>query len=435
MSIARTIADVKARLGHRADSLAAAAVLFALLVIAGGLHWAEGTAALAAYAGWAALWPTRDNDAGTLSPAQRQRDDRAAGAGGARSLTEALLEGLGDAVLLLDSAGTAVGASVSARAIFPGLLGHHVTAAVRIPELLTAIDTARASGLPQNCSARMGVPVERHFACAVIPFQPNAQARASGSMFVVLRDLTEQDQLTRMRADFVANASHELRTPLASLMGFIETLQGAAKDDAAARERFLDIMQQQATRMARLIDDLLSLSRVEMRQHLPPRDQVDLGEAAREAVRLVTPVAESAGIALRTDLPPAGAVVVTGDRDEILQVLQNLVQNAIKYNRRGGWVSLSLDSAGGRAAVTVSDNGIGIAPQHLPRLTERFYRVNAKDSRERGGTGLGLAIVKHIVNRHQGELRITSTPGEGSQFTMFLPLTPAAARIASPGAK
>ncbi len=414
--------EARRRLGPRTDSVVAAVALIVLLVATGGLSWPAGAAASAAYVIWATLWPTSHPGASSDTTAAVPNDNgRRQGRGDLLPLPEALLDGLGDAVLVLDETAKVTGASASARDIFPGVAGRALMATVRIPELLAAIEAARTQHATQTCNVRVSVPVERHFACSVIPFRPQARGGTPGSLLVVLRDLTEQDQLARMRADFVANASHELRTPLASLMGFVETLQGAAKDDPVARERFLGIMQQQATRMARLIDDLLSLSRIEMRQHLPPRDLVDLGETAREALRLVQPVADRAGVDLRADLPPAGQVVVTGDRDEILQVIQNLVQNAIKYNRKGGWVSLTVGADGERVAVTISDNGIGIAPQHLPRLTERFYRVNAKDSRERGGTGLGLAIVKHIVNRHQGELRITSTPGEGSQFTVHLP--------------
>jgi two-component system, OmpR family, phosphate regulon sensor histidine kinase PhoR len=197
-------------------------------------------------------------------------------------------------------------------------------------------------------------------------------------------------------------------------------LQGAARNDTAARERFLAIMHVEASRMSRLIDDLLSLSRVEMREHLAPRDAVDLAGIADELTRALEPVAHQAGrkLAVEIDARPAN---VRGDRDELVQVLQNLMQNAIKYGRDGGLATVRIAHGAHRIDLSVTDDGIGIAPEHLPRLTERFYRVNAKDSRERGGTGLGLAIVKHIVNRHRGELRIASTIGKGSTFTVSLP--------------
>ena len=227
-----------------------------------------------------------------------------------------------------------------------------------------------------------------------------------------------------MHADFVANASHELRTPLASIRGFVETLQGAAKDDPTAQARFLGIMQAQAERMSRLIEDLLSLSRIELREHVAPTSPVDLNGVVQDVIAALKQTAEKNHVSLRIDGLPDEALVI-GDRDELAQVAQNLVQNAIKYGRKGGQVDVSLRRHDKQLELAVTDDGIGIAPEHLPRLTERFYRVSAKDSKERGGTGLGLAIVKHIVNRHRGELRVSSVLGEGSTFTVAMPAAPA----------
>jgi two-component system phosphate regulon sensor histidine kinase PhoR len=246
----------------------------------------------------------------------------------------------------------------------------------------------------------------------------------AGNILVLLRDLTEIERINQMRADFIANASHELRTPLASLRGFIETLQGTAKDDPSARERFLPIMAEQASRMTRLIDALLSLSRVEMNAHVPPSGLVDLNEVLNHVRDTVEPLARETG----TSVEVGGfgrKAIVRGDRDELVQVVQNLVQNALKYGVKGGRVRIEAKQLpqgrhAGRYAISVIDNGPGIAPQHLPRLTERFYRVDVASSREKGGTGLGLAIVKHILNRHRGELTIASTPGRGSTFTVLL---------------
>jgi two-component system phosphate regulon sensor histidine kinase PhoR len=238
-------------------------------------------------------------------------------------------------------------------------------------------------------------------------------------VLVLLRDLTQQQQIERMRADFVANASHELRTPLASVIGFIETLKGAARDDPEARARFLDLMQAQADRMRRLVDDLLSLSRIEMNAHRRPTDTVELGSTARQAIELLATVAEAAGVQVRLQCPEP--VTVAGDRDELLQVVANLVENAVKYAASGKNVDVAVGREGEMATVAVTDYGPGIAPEHIPRLTERFYRVSVKDSRARGGTGLGLAIVKHILNRHRGKLRIESRRGHGSTFTVLLP--------------
>jgi two-component system phosphate regulon sensor histidine kinase PhoR len=228
--------------------------------------------------------------------------------------------------------------------------------------------------------------------------------------------------------DFIANASHELRTPLAAVTGFIETLSGPAKDDAAAREQFLGIMAVEAARMRRLIEDLLSLSRIELNEHVPPLGEVSLEAIVREAATALTPLAKADRITISVDAAE-GLPKVAGERDELIQLFQNLIHNAIKYGRDNGQITISLrqmPSAGRRGSEAlvvagVHDDGEGIPPEAIPRLTERFYRVDVRRSRERGGTGLGLAIVKHIVNRHNGKLTIESRVGEGSTFTVSLP--------------
>ncbi len=220
-------------------------------------------------------------------------------------------------------------------------------------------------------------------------------------MLLTFEDLSEQRVTERMRVDFVANASHELRTPLASLLGFVETLQGPARNDAGARDRFLAIMREQGLRMARLVDDLLSLSRIELRAHLAPETPVDLTGISREIVDSLTLMAREREVTL-TLRAPAEPVNVPGDRDELLRLMENLVENAIKYGKSGGEVVIDVVDGPLEVSVGVRDDGPGIAPEHLPRLTERFYRVDTAASREAGGTGLGLAIVKHIVLRHRG---------------------------------
>jgi two-component system phosphate regulon sensor histidine kinase PhoR len=232
-------------------------------------------------------------------------------------------------------------------------------------------------------------------------------------------------QVEEMRADFVANASHELRTPLAALSGFIDTLRGAAQNDPAAQEKFLPIMQAQATRMARLIDDLLSLSRIELNAHRRPESPVDVVPLVRQVVDGLQTLARDRGVTISID-GPAGPQQVLGDRDELLRVFENLIENALKYGANGKRVDVTI--ARGEASdgtselrVAVRDFGPGIAPEHLPRLTERFYRVDVVDSRAQGGTGLGLALVKHILNRHGGRLSIASTRGAGATFTAHLP--------------
>ncbi|HAP46713.1 MAG TPA: two-component sensor histidine kinase, partial [Afipia sp.] len=239
-----------------------------------------------------------------------------------------------------------------------------------------------------------------------------------------------------MRADFVANASHELRTPLAALSGFIDTLQGPAREDAKARERFLGIMHAQATRMARLIDDLLSLSRVELSAHVRPEKLVDVVPLVRQVVDGLEPLASERQVAIDVELPHE-PVVVAGDNEELLRLLENLIENGLKYGASGGRVVVSLTEPApndaGEIRLAVRDFGPGIAPEHLPRLTERFYRVDVGDSRAQGGTGLGLSLVKHILNRHRGRLLIESVPGHGATFTACFPTTktPAGDKIAA----
>lgn len=329
-----------------------------------------------------------------------------------------VLDGFPDAALVLDGNERIEAANASAQALLGAAKGQSFALIYRSPELLSIIGKARTTGVAQSCETRMFSPIERQIMATAAPLRA-VQGTSSPPVLVVLKDATAQHQLLQMRADFVANASHELRTPLASLRGFIETLQGAARRDDAARERFLPIMQEQANRMSRLIDDLLSLSQIEMRVHVPPRGEADLSAIAREAVQYLLPVAQNAKVTLAHSAQGDNKII--GERDELLQVAQNLVQNAIKYGKPGGRVDVSVERVGKRVSLSVADDGIGIAPEHLPRLTERFYRVNAKESRERGGTGLGLAIVKHIVNRHQGELKVVSKPGQGSKFTVTFP--------------
>lgn len=331
-----------------------------------------------------------------------------------------MLDGIPDAALILDSYDRVEGANAIARDLFAVGDSLSIARTFRSPELLEAIDEARSSGRVQTCEARMLAPIERRLIGTVTPFN-EAGGNLQAELLIVLHDVTNQYQLAQMRADFVANASHELRTPLASLKGFITTLQGAAKNDDAAREKFLSIMDEQANRMSRLIDDLLSLSHIEMREHVRPREIIDVTAIAHECVQSLEPIAEAASITLRFS-EPEGPTAVVGDRDELLQAVQNLVQNAIKYGKSGGRVDVAVLARGGKVVLSVTDDGIGIAPDHVPRLTERFYRVSANQSRQRGGTGLGLAIVKHIVNRHQGELTIVSTVDRGSTFTITLPV-------------
>jgi two-component system phosphate regulon sensor histidine kinase PhoR len=239
----------------------------------------------------------------------------------------------------------------------------------------------------------------------------------------VFHDLTPLHRVEEMRSDFVANASHELRTPLAALSGFIDTLLGPARADAAARERFLAIMKTQAARMARLIDDLLSLSRIELIEHVHPDTPVDLVPIVRQVVDGLQTLATDRNVEITLALPDKPALV-PGDRDELTRVFENLIENALKYGASGKKVDVGFSTSGRESEilVTIRDYGPGIAAEHIPRLTERFYRVDVTQSRAEGGTGLGLALVKHILNRHRGRLTIESEFGRGATFNVRLPL-------------
>ncbi len=342
-------------------------------------------------------------------------------------VADAVLAHIPDPVILVDQRAIVIEANEAAHFLLPGLKREHpLSFALRSPVVLDGIDAVLAAHEPLRVEYSEHVPSERTFEVHIGPLRSQAlDSDARSGVVLFFRDLTSARRLEAMRTDFVANASHELRTPLASLLGFVETLQGPARNDAVARERFLDIMRQQAQRMTRLIDDLLSLSRIEMRLHVHPTTSVDLVAIARHMVETLAPLAKDRGTEIVADIPDR-PVPVLGDRDELLRLLENLITNAIKYGEGGGTVEISLAStktAEGRpcAMLSVRDYGPGIAPEHLPRLTERFYRVDVEQSRQKGGTGLGLAIVKHIVNRHRGTLTIESEPGEGARFVVTLP--------------
>ncbi|MGE5566559.1 MAG: ATP-binding protein [Parcubacteria group bacterium] len=318
--------------------------------------------------------------------------------------------------------------------------GRPLITAIRHPKVLDAVEASLFEGAEREVAYDAVGAQDRHWLVLSRPLGENQAV-------VIFRDQTDARRSERLRADFLANASHELRTPLASLTGFIETLRGHAKDDPAARDHFLSIMHAQADRMARLIDDLLSLSRIELNEHIPPAGEVDLASATADVVSALAPQIEERRVKIDF-APPRSGVTVEGDRDQIVQVIQNLVDNAVKYTPPGKTVRIELlpdqtldsltaphmkdagrqsllmpdrDGANRYVAVRVTDEGPGIARQHLPRLSERFYRAPGQKSGERSGTGLGLAIVKHIMNRHRGGLFVESAEGQGASFTAYLP--------------
>jgi len=352
--------------------------------------------------------------------------DAAPLADASQQLVDSLIEALPIAAILLDRDGRVTAFNTAANGIAPALWrGELVSIALRVPELVEAIRHVAKKLEPQRLEFFQRVPLDRWFEAFVAPVRLATGDSPSDALLITFSDLTPLRRVEEMRADFIANASHELRTPLAALLGFIETLQGSAKDDAATRDKFLTIMQGQASRMARLIDDLLSLSRIELNAHLQPNTPVDLSPIVRQVADGLQMLARDRGVEVNVSAP-AEALKVLGDRDELIRALENLLENALKYGAAGKRVDLTLSRGQTRAGqpearLSVRDYGPGIAPEHLPRLTERFYRVDVADSRAQGGTGLGLALVKHVLNRHGGRLSIESTPGQGAAFTMHLP--------------
>ncbi len=337
----------------------------------------------------------------------------------------ALLEAYPEPSLLISPAGIVLCSNAAAEAMLGrARAGTPLSLTLRAPEVIEAVREAGISGVSRLVAFNLRVPVERAFEAHVLPvrFDGNETSGAPELVLLVFRDQTQAMRVDQMRADFVANASHELRTPLASVSGFIDTLRGPARDDPAMREKFLNIMSEQARRMSRLIDDLLSLSRVEMNVHRLPETAVDLAPLTAHVRDSLSPLARDRNVEIVLETP-SSPVIVRGERDELIRLIENLVENALKYGAGGKRVEVKLRVEGGDAILSVRDFGPGIAPEHLPRLTERFYRVDVAHSREQGGTGLGLAIVKHIAARHRARLSIESEIGKGAVFSVRFPLS------------
>lgn len=413
--------------------------------------WLLSGAALVAFVTWAGM--RRTDSAPTVVASAVDEAGEPTRFPASQALMDSVFEALNDPVMIIsggeadDIAGRRI---VLANGAARDLLriqreGGLLVSAVRDPNVLEAVDEALFGGVSRTTDYAAAGARTRHWKAWVRPLPSSGM----GSLALLgLRDETDVRRMELMRVDFLANASHELRTPLASLSGFIETLKGHAREDSVARDRFLDIMATQAERMSRLVADLLSLSRIELNEHIPPSGRVDLARACADVVDAVSVLSRDKAVAVKLAVE-AGRTTIDGDRDEIVQVIQNLVDNAVKYSPRGGAVEILVRSglgvdetqgprmpnatrlslltpdreAGARyAVVSVRDHGPGLAREHLPRLTERFYRVEGQKSGERAGTGLGLAIVKHIVNRHRGGLSVESGPGEGALFSAWFPI-------------
>jgi len=338
------------------------------------------------------------------------------------STTDAIIHAIPLPALLIGQDMRIIAANSGAAAILSApTIGGHVALSLRQPGVLAAIEACRATGAAQEArylGDESGQEANYDVHCTPV----------KGGVLLCLSDISQAMQTDRMRRDFVANVSHELRTPLTALSGFIETLQGPARGDVAATDRFLDIMQGEAARMERLVHDLLSLSRVEAVARQRPKARVDLGAIVQTALSALRGVAERGGATIAADLPET-PLHILGDSDQLRQLCMNLVENAVKYGGQDGRVEVSVTHEAHNAALrgpaailSVRDHGAGIDPVHIPRLTERFYRIDSHRSRQMGGTGLGLAIVKHIAQRHRGRLKVHSTLGAGCEFIVALPL-------------
>ena len=345
----------------------------------------------------------------------------------------AYLNGVPEPVLMLDRDLNILVANDASEAQFAGdPTGQPLVNVLRWPEVLQCAKDALAQSEGIEIVIRSPDVAQVTWNIHATPLR--GRSTDMPTLMLSMRDVSHVKAAERMRSVFVANVSHELRSPLTALSGFIETLKGAASDDPDARVRFLDIMEREATRMDRLIDDLLSLSEIEVNRHIQPSASVDLEGVVAEVVDILEHQEQVKGRGLVVEAE-ADCAHVLGDAVQLSQVVRNLVENALRYGEEGTPVTVkvsrmdkSVGMPGATVRLDVSDRGPGIAPEQIPRLTERFYRVDEARSREKGGTGLGLAIVKHIVHRHRGRMTIQSELGTGTTFSVFLP-TPSSLEV------
>lgn len=334
-----------------------------------------------------------------------------------------ILQGIPLAALAIDSKQRVSMMNAEAVSLLgEGLLDRHYIAVLRQPALLEAVEAALTTRNTQISQFIVNESTQDSlYKVSCAPIDENLT-------LLCFEDQSDREHVSQMRRDFVANVSHELKTPLTALLGFIETLNTSARSDASARARFLEIMEREAQRMNRLVSDLLSLSQVEAVERMRPNEVVDVSRLLQETVTTLAPVAEARGVRLHV-VNAARLVEMAGDKDQLRQVFINLIENAIKYGGPNNEVSVTLSDISYQTrlgcegiAISVVDKGPGIDALDIPRLTERFYRIDSHRSREMGGTGLGLAIVKHIVSRHRGVLKIDSAVGKGSEFKIILPI-------------
>jgi len=327
-------------------------------------------------------------------------------------LTLAILDAIEEPALIIERSVVKAANAAAQHLLGQQMLGRDLRFAIRHPLALETILAGRHSDIEL-----VGIgTADRPWSLSVRPL-------GNGSMLVRLADSSALRSAERMRTDFVANASHELRTPLATIIGYAETMAEEGPIDEAMRSSFGATIEAEARRMLRIVEDLMSLSRIEADRYRSPDEQVDLGEVARIAIEHASPLVERRSCRIEAQIDP-NLPSVSGDFGQLLQLADNLIANAVRYGctEKSCTAEVTVRADGERVTLVVSDHGEGIAPEHLPRLTERFYRVDSARSRESGGTGLGLAIVKHIVERHRGTLDIHSAPGKGTEVTVSLPI-------------
>ena len=341
---------------------------------------------------------------------------------GRRAFEANILDGLADAVILIDNNRTFVDGNEAAMNLLgSNVQGQDLAGVVNSAEVIEAVDNVLSGKAIERGEVHLPAPVSRICEMQVIDL-PARNPDKPDWVMLVLRDITDARKAEQMRADFVSNVSHELRSPISSLLGFIETLQGPARDDPQARERFLGIMEEEARRMTRLVNDLLTLSKVEAAEHIRPREAVDLAQLLGEISTVLTGQGKSRDMQIALTVPD-DLPAVAGDKEELIQVFRNLIDNALKYGDQGSVVQITASpSENNSITTTIVNHGPGIQADDIPRLTERFYRADKGRSRASGGTGLGLAIVKHIIGRHRGQIEISSVLGETTSVSVSLPV-------------
>jgi two-component system phosphate regulon sensor histidine kinase PhoR len=330
-----------------------------------------------------------------------------------------LINEIEDYILFINSFNAISAANKAAKSFYGDIIGKNLSSFLRAPDLLDKIEKCRDERVNEYLEFEINLPTYSFFRLTIVPLSQK-------NVLIVVKDYTDVKKSEQLRSDFVANVSHELKTPLVSIKGFLETISNSAKDDPKAQEKFIKIMQEQANKMEILILDLMSLSRIEMQEHIQPDGKVDMKEIISNIQKIPNKILSKKNININFKIED-NLPFVRGDYDKLSEVVQNIYDNAIKYTKENTTIDILLKSnpekfSNGSVFLSIKDEGIGIAKEEIHRVTERFYRsANAKKNMIQG-TGLGLAIVKHIVNQHRGELEINSRLNEGSEFIIHLPL-------------